>query len=57
MKNKRLKTHNFLYQKTLVNENRSFGSKIRDKIGFFGGEKETWGGERNLLIHIALLKN
>jgi hypothetical protein len=41
----------------LVNENRSFGSKIRDKIGFFGGEKETWGGERNLLIHIALLKN
>jgi hypothetical protein len=28
--------------------------KIRDKIGFLGGEKETRGGERNILLSIDL---
>jgi hypothetical protein len=35
-------------KKSSVNENRTFRGKIRDKIEFLGGEKETWGVRREI---------
>jgi hypothetical protein len=47
-----LKTHVYTLKKSSVNKNRTFGDKIRSKIEFLGGEKETGGGERNLPLNI-----
>jgi hypothetical protein len=48
---KRLKIHIYTLKKSSVNKNRTFGGKIRGKIGFLGG------GERNLPGHKANLNH
>jgi hypothetical protein len=38
----------YILKKSSVNENRTFGDKIRGKIGFLGGEKEMQGVGREI---------
>jgi hypothetical protein len=41
-------------KKSSVNENRTFRSKIRGKIGFWGWKRDAGGGKRNLQIQFVL---
>jgi hypothetical protein len=38
-------------KKSSVNKNRTFGSKMRGKIGYLGGEKEMWRVGREIFIN------
>jgi hypothetical protein len=43
-------------KKSSINEKRTFGGKIRGKIGFLGGEKEMWGVGREIFMTRYILK-